>query len=169
MRDYHDEEWGVPAHDEARLYEMLFLEAFQAGLSWAIILGKRERFRAAFDGFNPVRIAGYGETKIASLLGDAGIVRCRRKIEAAVGNARVFLDIQKEFGSFDRYLWGFVDGKPIVNVTDHFSTTTPLSDLIARDLRKRGMRYMGSVTVYSLLQAVGVVNDHETGCFCHSR
>ncbi|MDD3409882.1 MAG: DNA-3-methyladenine glycosylase I [Eubacteriales bacterium] len=164
LRDYHDAEWGRPEHDDAKLYELLLLEAFQAGLSWLVILKKREAFRAAFDGFDPVRVAAYGPEKIDALMQDAGIVRCRRKLEAAVGNAKVFLAIQKEFGSFDRYLWSFTDGRVIRNETDEFPTRTELSDRVSKDLIKRGMRYMGSVTVYSYLQAIGVVNDHELTC-----
>ena len=149
MQAYHDTEWGVPTRDDGRLYEMLLLEAFQAGLSWQVILSKRENFRHAFDGFDPHKIAAYGEDKVGELLKDAGIVRCRRKIEAAVINARCFLEIQRQL------------------IGGEARTTSPLSDAIARDLKRRGMRYMGSVTVYSYLQAVGVVNDHEPGCFLH--
>lgn len=168
MTRYHDTEWGCPTRDEARLYEMLLLEAFQAGLSWAIILNKREAFREAFDGFDPEKIAAYGEPKIAELLGNAGIIRSRRKIEAAIGNARVYLSICKEFGFFADYLATFTNGRQIVNTTDIFATRTDLSDRLSKDLVKRGMRYMGSVTVYSYLQAVGVVNDHELACFRHA-
>ena len=163
MMAYHDTEWGKPVTDDAKLYEMLLLEAFQAGLAWSVVLSKRENFRQAFDGFDPVRIAAYDEAKIQSLLQDAGIIRARGKITAAIGNARVFLAIQAEFGSFAAYLRTFAP-EPIVNTTDVFVTTSPLSDAISADLRRRGMRYMGSITVYSYLQAVGVVNDHETTC-----
>ncbi len=164
---YHDAEWGVPTRDEGKLYEMLLLEAFQAGLSWRIILDKREAFREAFDGFDPQKIAEYGEGKINELMSNPGIIRCRRKLEAAVTNARVYLDIVREFGSFAAYMDSFTGGQITVNRTDEFHTTTELSDRMSADLRKRGMRYMGSVTLYSYLQAVGVVNDHETGCFMH--
>jgi DNA-3-methyladenine glycosylase I len=164
---YHDQEWGVPVYDDAKLYEMLFLECFQAGLSWLVVLNKREGFRAAFDGFDPVRIATYGEDKIETLLQNAAIIRSRGKIRAAVNNARVFLAIQKEFGSFSKYLWGFVDGTPIVNRDGHLQTKTDLSDRVSADLIRRGMKYAGSVTVYSYLQAVGVVNDHDSACFRH--
>lgn len=167
MERYHDEEWGVQTRDDEKLYEMLLLEAFQAGLSWYIILKKRENFRKAFDGFDPHKIALYGEDKITALLADEGIIRCRRKIEGAIVNAGCFLAIQREFGSFANYLYSFTDGSPVLNTTDEFTTTTELSDRMARDMKKRGMKYMGSVTLYSYLQAVGVVNDHETGCFCH--
>ena len=165
---YHDEEWGVPTRNEQLLYEMLLLEAFQAGLSWQVILSKRENFRRAFDGFDAHRIAAYGQAKIDALTEDAGIVRCRRKIEAAVCNARVYLSICKEWGSFAAYLYSFTpEGKPMVNHGEPV-TTSPLSDRISADLRKRGMKYMGSVTVYSYLQAIGVVNDHEPCCFRRS-
>lgn len=163
MTAYHDNEWGKPTDDEALLYEMLLLEAFQAGLSWAILLNKRENFRKAFDGFDPVKVAAYDEAKIASLLQDAGIVRSRAKIVGAIENAKVFLALQKEFGSFANYLHSYAPA-PIVNTTDAFTNTTPLSDAMSADLRRRGMRYMGSVTLYSYLQAVGIVNDHETTC-----
>lgn len=168
MERYHDTEWGVPTRDEQKLYEMFLLEAFQAGLSWYVVLKKRENFRAAFDGFDPNKIAQYDEDKIQSLLQDAGIIRARRKIEGAIQNARCFLDIQKEFGTFANYLYSFTGGQTIVNTTDQFTTTTELSDRMAMDMKKRGMRFMGSVTLYSYLQAVGVVNDHEVGCVCHA-
>jgi len=169
MEHYHDTLWGVPTTDDALLYEFLLLEAFQAGLSWAIILKKRENFRKAFDGFDPEKIAEYGEDKVQQLLQDAGIIRSRSKILGAIQNARCFLAIQKEFGSFAKYLYSFTGGHPVTNTTDRFSTTTPLSDTMSKDLKKRGMRYMGSVTLYSYLQAVGVVNDHETTCFCYQQ
>lgn len=162
---YHDQEWGVPLYDDAKLYEMLFLECFQAGLSWLVVLNKREGFRAAFDGFDPVRIAAYGEDKIEALLQNAAIIRSRGKISAAVNNARIFLSIQKEFGSFSNYLWGFVDGTPVVKRYEALPTKTDLSDSVSADLIRRGMKYAGSVTIYSYLQAVGVVNDHEPDCF----
>ena len=165
MIRYHDEEWGVPVTDDQKLYEMLLLEAFQAGLSWQVVLSKRENFRRAFDGFDACRIACYGEEKIQSLLQDPGLIRCRRKIEGAIVNARCFLAIQREFGSFGRYLHRFTGGKILQNTTGEVITTSPVSDVLSRDLRKRGMKYMGSVTVYSYLQAVGIVNDHEPGCF----
>lgn len=164
---YHDHEWGRPEHDDRKLFEMLTLESFQAGLSWLTILKKREAFRAAFDHFQPEVVAGYGPEKVEALMGDAGIVRNRRKIQAAIGNARVFLAIQQEFGSFDRYLWGFTGGEVIVNTDDVFRASTELSDQISGDLKRRGMRFVGTTIVYSFLQAVGVVNDHELACFCH--
>lgn len=147
---------------------MLLLEAFQAGLSWQVVLSKREHFRRAFDGFDAHKIALYGEDKIEALLQDASLIRCRRKIEGAIINARCFLQIQKEFGSFIAYLDSFTGGEILRNTSGEVVTTSPLSDALSRDLRKRGMKYMGSVTVYSYLQAVGVVDDHMPGCFLHS-
>lgn len=165
LERYHDTEWGVPTRDEGRLYEMLLLEAFQAGLSWQVVLSKRDNFRRAFDGFDAHKIALYGEAKVEQLLSDAGLIRCRRKIEAAIVNARCFLDIQREFGSFAAYLDTFTGIDE--NRTGQARTTSPVSDALSADLRRRGMKYMGSVTVYSYLQAVGWVNDHEPGCFMH--
>ena len=164
---YHDREWGRPEHNDRKLFEMLILEGFQAGLSWLTILKKREAFRAAFDDFEPVVVAGYGSEKVDALMADAGIVRSRAKIQAAIQNAKVFLAIQKEFGSFDCYLWGLSDGQPIVNRDDVFHTTTDLSDRISRDLKRRGMKFVGSTIIYSYLQTTGIVNDHELACFCH--
>lgn len=146
---------------------MLILEGFQAGLSWITILKKREAFREAFDGFDPVVVAGYGPEKLEILMSNPGIVRNRRKIEASVQNAKVFLDIQKEFGSFDRYLWGFTQGKVMLNTDNEVRASTPLSDRISADLKRRGMKFVGTVIIYSFLQAVGIVNDHETGCWCY--
>ena len=162
---YHDEEWARPCHDEQKLYEMLLLECFQAGLSWECILNKRENFRRAFDGFDARKVAAYGEEKLSSLLHDSGIIRNRRKIEAAVTNSRVFLQIQAEFGSFDAYLWGFTGGKSLREPCTE-RTVSPLSDAISKDLKKRGMRFVGSTTVYSYLQAVGVLAAHTDECFC---
>ena len=165
---YHDEEWGVPVHDDKKHFEFLMLESAQAGLSWITILRKRENYRAAYDGFNPQTVAAYGEDKIAELMGNAGIVRNRLKIQASIQNARLFLEIQKEFGSFDRYIWSFVDGSPIMGYYDNISqipTTTPLSDKVSADLKKRGFKFVGSTIVYSHLQATGVVNDHINTCF----
>lgn len=166
---YHDQEWGVPEHRDRRLFEMLMLESFQAGLSWITILKKRESFRRAFDGFDPVLVARYGPEKIADLMEDRGIVRNRRKIQAAVNNARVFLSIQGEFGSFDAYLWGFTGGRVILNADDRARDRTELSDRVSADLKRRGMTFVGSVIIYSFLQAVGVVNDHETACWRYPR
>ena len=168
MEKYHDEEWGVPRRDEQMLYEMLLLEAFQAGLSWYVVLSKRENFRRAFDGFDAHKIAAYSEDKIDELAKEEGLIRCRRKISGAVINAQVYLRIVEEFGSFAAYLDSFTGGGVITNDTGIFQTTSPLSDAISKDLRKRGMKYMGSVTVYSYLQAVGIVNDHEPQCFRHA-
>ncbi|MEG2253324.1 MAG: DNA-3-methyladenine glycosylase I [Clostridia bacterium] len=165
LERYHDTEWGVPTRDEQKLYELLLLEAFQAGLSWYIILRKRENFRRAFDGFDARKIAAYGEAKIAALLEDAGIVRCRRKIEGAICNAKCFLAIQEEFGGFAQYLYSFTDGQSVRSPTGAAASTTDLSDRMAADLKRRGMRYVGSITLYSYLQAVGVVIDHEPTCW----
>ena len=169
-RDYHDREWGVPVHDDIRHFEFLVLETMQAGLSWHIILKKRENFRKAFDGFDPGRVARYNEKKIQSLLEDAGIVRNRLKIRAAVHNAKRFLAVQKEFGSFDRYLWSFTGGKSVQNRWKHLSEIPPrtdLSDRVSKDLKTRGFKFTGSTVVYAHLQAVGVVNDHLVSCFRH--
>ena len=166
---YHDQEWGRPEHDDRKLFEMLILEGFQAGLSWITILKKREAFRKAFDGFDPAAVSGYGPEKLEALMADPGIVRNRRKIEAAVTNAAVFLEIQKEFGSFDRYLWGFTQGQVILNTDDQVRASSELSDRVSADLKRRGMKFVGTVIIYSFLQAVGVVNDHETGCWCYPR
>ncbi|RDU71315.1 glutamine-hydrolyzing GMP synthase [Helicobacter aurati] len=166
--DYHDKEWGVPLHDDKKLFEQLVLEGFQAGLSWISILKKREAFRAAFDGFDPKIIAHYDEAKIQELMSNEGIIRNRAKIESAIHNAKLFLEIQSEFGSFDRYIWGFVDSKPIIN---HFAsmseipTKTPLSDKISKDLQKRGFKFVGSTMMYAFMQSVGMVNDHLNSCF----
>ena len=165
---YHDQEWGRPEHDDQKLFEMLILEGFQAGLSWITILKKREAFRRAFDRFDPAVVAGYGAEKLETLMSDPGIVRNRRKIEAAVTNAAVFLEIQKEFGSFDRYLWGFTGGEIILNKDDQVRASSELSDRISADLKRRGMKFVGTVIIYSFLQAVGVVNDHERSCWCRS-
>lgn len=159
---YHDFEWGVPVHDDHTLFEMLILEGFQAGLSWECILNKRQAFRAAFDGFDVKRVAGYSQEKLEALAQNPGIVRNRRKIAAAVTNARAFLDIQAQFGSFDRYLWHWTDGK-VVRETG--LATSPLSDAISKDLQKRGMKFVGSTIIYAYLQAVGVIDSHEPGCF----
>ena len=163
---YHDEEWGKPVYDDEKLYEMFLLETFQAGLSWITILRKREAFRQAFDGFDAEKVACYGEEKLKALMENADIIRNRKKLEAAVKNARVFLEIQREFGSFSRYLWGFTNNEVIVSRDDSFPVKTELSDRVSKDMKKRGMAFVGSVTIYSYLQAVGVVNDHELSCFC---
>lgn len=159
---YHDEEWGVPVHDDRKLFEMLLLESFQAGLSWESILNKRENFRRAFDGFDPKKVASYGEEKMEALRQDAGIIRNRLKIRAAVGNAKAFLDIRKEWKTFDAYLWHWTEGK-VLHETGQ--TSSPLSDAISKDLKKRGMKFVGTTIIYSYLQAVGVIDSHEDGCF----
>lgn len=165
---YHDREWGTPSFQDRHLFEMLILEGFQAGLSWRTILRKREAFRQAFDGFDPEKVARYGPDKTIELMQNQGIVRNRLKILSAVGNARAFLDIQKEYGSFSDYLWNWTGGSPILLESGPVLTKTPLSDAISLDLKRRGMRFVGSVVIYSYLQAVGVVNDHEPGCFRRS-
>jgi DNA-3-methyladenine glycosylase I len=162
---YHDAEWGTPIHDDASMYALFLLELFQAGLSWITLLKKREAFRAAFDGFDVKKIARYDEEKIQSLLQDAGIIRCRNKIEGAIVNARAVLEIQREFGSFCNYLWSFSNGKIVLNPNPEFRTISPLSDRITADMKRRGMKYAGSVTIYSFLQAAGIVNDHDQTCF----
>jgi len=167
MRRYHDEEWGVPQHDDRRLFKMLLLEGQQAGLSWSTILNKEEAFDRAYSGFDALAIAGYGEADVQRLLGDAGVVRNRLKVAAAVQNARAYLALRAECGSLDAYLWGFVDGKPVVNRRESLRDTparTPLSDAISKDLKRRGFKFVGSTIVYALLQSVGVVNDHVLGC-----
>lgn len=165
---YHDEEWGVPAHDDRHLFEMLVLEGAQAGLAWETILNKREAYRVAFDGFDARRVARYDARKTAALLANPGIVRNRLKVASAIGNARAFLAVQKEFGSFDAYLWGHVDGRPVCNAWKSLHEIPPktaLSDTLSKDLRRRGFNFVGSTILYAYLQAVGVVNDHVTGCF----
>ncbi|MCF8041768.1 MAG: DNA-3-methyladenine glycosylase I [Desulfarculaceae bacterium] len=167
-RDYHDREWGVPLHDDRRLFEMLLLESFQAGLSWLTILRKRENFRAAFDGFDPVKVAAYGDGKIEALMSDAGIVRNRAKIKAVINNAGVFLELQKEFGSFERYLWAFVGHHPVQHAYSELAqipAEDETSRAMSKDLKKRGMGFVGPTTMYALMQSVGMVNDHLTGCF----
>lgn len=162
---YHDEEWGVPKYDDAYLFEILVLESFQAGLSWLTVLKKREAFRKAFDGFDVNKIVNYDEYKIEKLLNNAQIIRSKSKINATINNAKIFLKIQKEFGSFSNYIWGFTDGKIIKNTDDELKVSSPLSDKISKDLKKRGMKYVGSVIIYSYLQAVGIVDDHQKICF----
>jgi len=166
--EYHDREWGVPVHDDRRFFEMLILEGAQAGLSWATILRKRAAYRRAFDRFRPAAVAAYDRRKVASLLADAGIVRNRLKIEGAVRNARAFLDIQDEFGSFDAYVWPFVGGRPRVSRFRKLSEISPRteeSDALSKDLKKRGMTFVGSTIVYAFMQATGLVDDHLVGCF----
>ena len=165
---YHDEEWGVPVHDDRLLFEFLILEGAQAGLSWDTILKKRDNYRCAYDNFDAAKVARYGDAEVVRLLADAGIVRNRAKVAASIGNAKAFLDVQRECGSFDAYIWGFVGGKPIVNKRQSLSgipATTIESDAMSKDLKKRGFKFVGSTICYALMQATGMVNDHEAGCF----
>lgn len=165
---YHDREWGVPVHDDRMLFEFLILEGAQAGLSWMTVLKKRENYRKAFDRFDPQKVARYNKAKIRKLLGDAGIIRNRLKIESAVTNAKAYLKVQEEFGSFDAYSWRFVDGKPIINrwkTLKQLPATSPISEAFSKDLKQRGFRFVGSTIMYAHMQAVGMVNDHTTDCF----
>ena len=165
---YHDHEWGKPVYDDATLFEFLILETFQAGLSWITILNKRENFRKAFDHFDYKKIAHYSEDKIQELLLDAGIIRNKLKVYSAVSNAQAFIKVQEEFGSFSKYIWGFVNGKPIDNNRKSLKevpATTPLSDAISKDLKKRGFKFVGSTVVYAHMQATGMVNDHVEDCW----
>ena len=172
MIRYHDEEWGVPKHDDRTLFEFLVLEGAQAGLSWATILRKRENYRRAFGGFDPRRVARMGPRDVARLMGDEGIVRNRAKIESAIGNARLFLDVQKEYGRFDEYLWRFVGGSPRQNRRRSIRQVpdrTAVSDVLSRDLKLRGFGFVGSTICYAYIQAVGMVNDHIEGCFRYAQ
>ena len=168
--DYHDNEWGRPAHDDRKLFEMLILEGAQAGLSWITVLKKRDAYRAAFDGFDPNKIALYGESKIEELMANEGIIRNRLKINAAVTNARLFLSIQEQHGSFDDFIWGYVDYAPITGHWERLEdipATTPISDRISKDLKKLGFKFVGSTIIYAFMQAVGMANDHTTDCFVY--
>ena len=169
MLRYHDEEWGVPLHDDRKLFEFLILEGFQAGLSWRTILNKRQAFRAAFDGFDPERVSRYGDDETARLLADAGIVRNRQKVAAAITNAKLFLDVQREFGTFDRYIWQFTGHKtlrtPGVVTMEIMPASTPESQAMSKNLKKRGFRFVGPTICYAHMQAVGMVNDHISECF----
>ena len=170
MTRYHDEEWGVPVRDDVRLFEFLVLEGAQAGLSWRTVLHRREGYRKAFSGFRPGRVARYGERDVARLLADPGIVRNRRKVEAAIGNARAFLTVRQELGSFPDFLWGLVGGKPVVNrwrTMGELPAFTPASVAMSRELARRGFRFVGPTICYALMQAVGMVNDHLVSCFRH--
>jgi DNA-3-methyladenine glycosylase I len=172
MIEYHDREWGRPVRDDQKLFEFLVLESNQAGLSWSTILHKRENFRKAFAGFDPKKVARFDEKKVKALLKDAGIIRNEMKIRAAINNAQRFLEVQKEFGSFSKYMWSFVDGKPLDGkrkVTKQIPAQTKESDAFAKDLKARGFKFLGSTTVYAHMQAVGMVNDHLTECFCYRR
>jgi len=170
MRAYHDEEWGKPLHDDQKLFEFLILEGMQAGLSWYIILRKRDAFRKAYENFDVKKVAAFDQNKVEELVSNTGIIRNKAKIGASINNAKCFLEIVKEFESFDQYIWSFVGGKPIVNRIDNSSempAKTELSDKISDDLKKRGFKFVGSTVVYAHIQATGMVNDHYTYCFCH--
>jgi DNA-3-methyladenine glycosylase I len=170
MIAYHDEEWGVPVHDDRKLFEFMLLDAFQAGLSWSTILDKRQNFKAAFDNFDPEKIARYDKRKVARLLRDAGIVRNRLKIEAAINNARAFLKVKKEFETFDKFIWRFVGGRPRQNrfrTQRQIPPSTRQSDAMSRELKKRGFKFVGSTICYAFMQAAGMVNDHVISCFRH--
>lgn len=164
---YHDEEWGKPKHNDKELFELLILEGFQAGLSWLTVLKKRKAFRKAFDNFDVKKIAKYDEKKIEKLLQNENIIRSKSKISAAINNAQKFIEIQKEFTSFSNYIWSFTNNKIIKNKTGTPPVSSPLSDKISKDLKKRGMKYVGSIIIYSYLQAIGVIDDHEKDCFCY--
>ncbi|HEY1802631.1 MAG TPA: DNA-3-methyladenine glycosylase I [Terriglobales bacterium] len=169
---YHDEEWGTPVHDNRTLFEFLILEGAQAGLSWDTILKKRENYRAAFDNFDPARVARYDRKKVQSLLKNEGIVRNKLKIHSAIRNAKAFLEVQKEFGSFDRYIWSFTGGKPIVNTRrahKHIPASVPESDAMSKDLKKRGFNFVGTTICYAFMQATGMVNDHLMSCFRYTQ
>lgn len=169
-RNYHDNEWGKPVYDDETIFEFLILETFQAGLSWYTVLAKRENFRKAFDKFDLIKIANYSEDKMTKLAEDAGIIRNKLKIKATVTNAQAFIKVQEEFGSFSKYIWGFVDGKPIDNKPKNLSevkATTPISDALSKDLKKRGFKFVGSTVIYAHMQATGMVNDHILDC--HTR
>ena len=168
FHDYHDREWGVPVHDDRLHFEFLVLEGAQAGLSWETILKKRNGYRKAFDNFDPNKVARYRDARIEKLLADPAIVRNRLKVRSAVSNAKAFLAVQKEFASFDRYIWEFVGGKPIQNLwknMEQLPVTSAQSDVLSQDLKKRGFKFVGSTIIYAHMQAIGMVNDHETGCF----
>ena len=170
-QNYHDNEWGEPVFDDATLFEFLILETFQAGLSWITILNKRENFRKAFDNFDYKKIANYSEDKYESLLQDASIIRNKLKVKSAITNAGLFMDVQKEFGSFSKFIWSYVNDKPIVNKFEKRAdvpATTALSDTISKDLKKRGFKFVGSTVMYAYMQAIGMVNDHTTDCFKYS-
>ena len=171
-QDYHDFEWGVPVYEDKILFEFLILETFQAGLSWITILNKRENFSKAFDNFDVRKIANYSDSKFNSLLQDKGIIRNKLKIKSAINNAQLFINIQTEFGSFSKFIWSYVNNKPVNN---HFKdkeevpATTPLSDKISKDLKKRGFKFVGSTVIYAYMQAIGMVNDHTKECFCYNQ
>lgn len=161
---YHDSEWGVPHYDDGYMFEFLVLESFQAGLSWECVLNKREAFKKAFDNFDYNKISNYDEQKVQELCRDDGIIKNKLKINATISNAKIFIQIQKEFGSFSNYIWSFTNNKVIKNIDDNFQTTSELSDNVSKDLKKRGMKFVGSTIIYSYLQAIGIINDHELSC-----
>lgn len=168
--EYHDNEWGRPVHDDKKLFEMLILEGMQAGLNWITVLKKREAFREAFDGFDPNKVALYGEAKIQELLANEGIIRNRLKVNAAVTNAKAFLKVQKDYGSFDTFIWAYVDHTPIKNHWEKIGdipATTPISDRMSKDLKKMGFKFVGTTILYAFMQATGMVNDHVTNCFAY--
>ncbi len=172
MVKYHDEEWGVPCHDDQKLFEYIVLDTFQAGLSWAIVLNKREGFRAAFDNFDPKKVALYALERITELENNPAIIRNKLKIRATITNAKAFLEVQKEFGTFDKYIWAFVDGNPVVNHHEKDSdigATSPESDAMSQDLKKRGFKFVGSTICYAFMQGAGLVNDHLVTCFRHHK
>ena len=162
---YHDEEWGVPKYDDRYLFELLILEGFQAGLSWLTVLKKREAFRLAFDNFDVQKIANYNDKKVYELLQNPAIIRSKNKILASINNAKIFMEIQKEYGSFSNYIWSFTENKIITNTTGELIVSSPLSDKISKDLKKRGMKYVGTIIIYSYLQAIGIINDHDKNCY----
>ena len=169
--EYHDKEWGRPVHDDSRLFEMLILEGAQAGLSWITVLKKRESYRKAYDGFNPAKVALYDETKVRELLANEGIVRNRLKVNASILNAQLFLKIADEHGSFDKFIWSYVDNRPIINhpkKIEDVPASTPLSDKISKDLKKIGFKFVGSTIIYAFMQATGMVNDHVVGCHVYN-
>ena len=162
---YHDEEWGIAVHEDQKLFEFLILEIFQAGLSWECILNKRDSIYQAFDNFEIAKIINYKENKIEELLKNSNIIKNKKKIEATINNAKIFMQIQKQYGSFNNYIWSFTNKKIIKNTTDIFNSTSQLSDKISKDLKIKGMKFVGSITIYSYLQAIGVINDHEVDCY----
>ena len=162
--DYHDNEWGKEEHNDRMLFELLILEGFQAGLSWECILNKREYFRKAFDNFDYIKISKYENKKINELLNNQSIIRNKLKINAAITNAKIFINIQKEFGTFDKYIWSFTNYKVVKNIDDNLKITSEISDKVAKDLKKRGMKFVGSIIIYSYLQAIGIIDDHELNC-----
>lgn len=164
-KKYHDEEWGIPKYDDKELFELLVLESFQAGLSWLTVLKKRESFRKAFDNFDIDTVANYNDTKVKELLENRQIIRCKNKITATINNAKIFIKIQKEYGSFSNYIWSFSENKIIKNTTGNIIVSSPLSDKISKDLKKRGMKYVGTIIIYSYLQAIGIIDDHDKDCF----